>query len=143
MKRNNKKGKPRDDKIPIPDIKDETIKFSFKYYDTDTNKYCISNWNTSDILRTLVRFQEINKKTYLDMYRDKFVYNFHPVDWAQTTKKDGFPTENANQIDPYQFSILGVNNGKARVFGCFANNIFYIVWFDYNHEIWPSPLKHT
>jgi len=71
------------------------------------------------------------------------VYHFAEVDWACTTERSGFPEDAANQMSAFHFALLGVNGQCARVYGAYSENTFYIVWFDRNHEIWPTPLRHT
>lgn len=35
-------------------------------------------------------------------------------------------------------------NGKQRLYGFMdEDNTFHVVWWDPEHEVWPSPLKHT
>lgn len=33
--------------------------------------------------------------------------------------------------------------GPVRLFGFLLGNVFHVVWWDPNHEIWPSELRHT
>lgn len=118
------------------------ISFSFRFYDETTKDYCISEWNKDKIALSLKRLKEVNEKTYNEMIRDKRTLHFHEVIWSETKKPSGFPNQ-ANQLPSFQFELLGVNNGKARVYGALSNNIFHIVWFDFNHGIWPTFKKHT
>ena len=126
---------------PIPP-KEKRIKFSFRFYDISQNNYCISKWEQDKIAKALGRLQEISDKTYSELYRDKSTYHFHSVDWSQT-RKDGFPSNGANSLEPFQFTLLGVNGQKARVYGALSQNTFYIVWFDVDHKICPTLKKHT
>jgi len=126
------------DRLDIPEPKiDQKITFSFEFYDI-VCKYCISQWGQNKTLETLKRLREINRKTVKELFHDKRVYHFHPVDWSETIEKKGFPEENANKLEAYQFSLLGINNQKAGVYGAVSRNIFYIVWFDLEHAIWPT-----
>jgi len=34
-------------------------------------------------------------------------------------------------------------SGKERIWGILDNHIFKILWWDPNHEVWPSTKKHT
>ena len=128
----------------IQESESKNISFSFEFYDiSDENKYCLSQWNKEQISLALLRLRDINKKTYNEISRDSKVYHFYPVDWNKTTKKQGFSDVKLKNLSAFHFSLLGINNQKARVFGAYSQNIFYIVWFDLNHEIWPSFKKHT
>lgn len=129
-------------KKPIAEIPDSHIKFSFKFYDTKNQKYCISTWKSKEIALTLERLKDVSSKTFAEII-GRNTYKFHRVKWEQTKHKDGFPDTEVNTLTPFQFALVGVNGQKARVFGAYAENIFYIVWFDLNHDIWSSPKKNT
>ena len=117
--------------------------FSFEYYDTCSDKYCLSKFNSSDISTVTKRLQQLNSKTLREIFSQGKVLHFHEVDWNKTIKKNGFPNSMANRMSPFQFSLNGINNQKARVYGAYGSEVFYIVWFDLNHEIWPSFKKNT
>ena len=61
----------------------------------------------------------------------------HPIDWSETTEPRGFLNLNQQlqQIEPYQFQISA--NEHGRVHGFFIENIFFIVWFDPDHKLYP------
>lgn len=128
--------------IPIPRELQGKIRFSFEFYDK-SSKYCLSDWQKKDIATTLTRLSEMCEKTYGEIMQSAKVYHFHPVDWSKTQEPDGFPSPKAMALEPFQFSVVGVNNQKARVFGAYSSGTFYIVWFDFDHKIWPSFIKHT
>ena len=122
----------------------EEIAFSFKYYDSSAGTpYCLSRWAEPQIKAALRRLGEINTKSLIDLKQQRRVYHFFEVDWAKTTKPNGFPDRNLDRLQAFHFALLGVNGQKARVFGAYQNDVFYIVWFDLNHEIWPSALRNT
>jgi hypothetical protein len=33
--------------------------------------------------------------------------------------------------------------GKPRLWGFLVENVFHVIWWDPEHEVWPSQLKHT
>ncbi|MCX5209781.1 hypothetical protein OG689_10845 [Kitasatospora sp. NBC_00240] len=33
--------------------------------------------------------------------------------------------------------------GKPRLYGFLIENVFHVLWWDREHEVWPSPKKHT
>lgn len=77
------------------------------------------------------------------MFKERATYHFGEVDWKKTIKKDGFPNPAVNQLQAFHFALLGVNGQLTRVFGAYSSGIFYVVWFDLNHEIWPVELRNT
>lgn len=117
------------------------LRFSFEFYDTTTNEYCLSEMEKKDIKRTLERLKQVNEKSFKELLSEKRVFHFHEVDWKRTTEKNGFPDSRVSQLQPFQFSILGVKNQRARIFGAYYQGTFYIVWFDYEHKIYPSYRK--
>jgi hypothetical protein len=119
------------------------IKFSFEYYDTVRPDYCISCWEDDKIKKALVRLKEVNAKSFNELRQDRRVYHFGEVDWSKTTEKSGFNNRILVNLPPFHFSLLGVNGQLARVYGAYSAGTFYIVWFDLEHKIWPSPLKNT
>lgn len=116
----------------------DKLRFSFEFYDTSSNEFCLSRWTQEQIRLTLTRLLEISSKTFHELSREKKVLHFHEVIWERTIKTSGFPNKEANKLHAFQFALLGVNGQLARVFGAYAENVFYIVWFDLNHEIWPT-----
>jgi hypothetical protein len=103
----------------------------------------VSGWDKEQIKESLGRLKDINQKNYNELWSNKAVLHFHPVIWEETTEKKGFPYKQANDMEAFQFSLLGINHQKARVYGAYSGDTFYIVWFDLNHEIWPTFKKWT
>lgn len=122
--------------------KKEKLTFSFEFYDR-SGKYCLSKFEKTDIPLAIERLQQLNEKTLLEILRGKKVWHFHEVYWEMTTERGGFPSKKANEYSPFQFSLVGVNNQKARVYGALGGGIFYIVWFDLEHQVWPTFKKNT
>lgn len=121
----------------------EKIRFSFEYYDKYSSDYCLSCWGREQIRNALLRLRDICTKSFNDLSRERRVYHFGEVIWEKTTKKSGFPDSKVNQLPAFHFILHGINNQRARVYGAYYAGTFYIVWFDFNHEIWPVELKHT
>jgi hypothetical protein len=121
------------------------LRFSFEYYDTGSDRYCLSRFTQEQVRATMGRLNEISGETLPGLYRKGRVLHFHAVRWEQTAEPDGFPPGVPADLDPFQFALLGVNGQRARVFGALSGQTltFYIVWFDLAHEVWPSKLKHT
>ena len=130
--------------IPQPQLpKDQKIHFSFEFYDVNREDYCISCWQKEQIKIALSRLKEINNKTLNDMRSQRAVLHFGEVIWEETTEKNGFNNPAIREMESFHFALLGVNGQKTRVYGVYSANVFYIVWFDLNHIVWPSFKKHT
>lgn len=129
--------------VPTASFAGDKLKFSFEFYDTDNDEYCISKWDQAQIRRTLTYFKDVSIKSINDLRRGRQTYHFSEVIWEKTIKRQGFPIAAANNLPPYHLALVGVNGQKARVYGALYTNIFYIIWFDLKHLIWPTPLKNT
>ncbi|WP_298920867.1 hypothetical protein [uncultured Nostoc sp.] len=61
----------------------------------------------------------------------------HPIKWEDTSESGfGLPNEEQLVDIPYQFSIS--SNEYGRVHGLFIKEIFYIVWLDPDHLLYPA-----
>ena len=128
--------------VPPPQLpENQKLRFSFEYY--DGSKYCVSEWTKKDIKDALLRLREVCRMTFNDLRRGSRVYHFHEVDWNTTSEKTGFADPDVNQLQPFQFALLGINKQRARIYGAYSTGTFYIIWFDLNHSITPSLQKHT
>ncbi len=129
--------------IPAPILSQDKIRFSFEFYDTDRTDYCFSTWEQDKIRATIVRLKHVNTKSFQDLHRDRRVMHFSEVDWGKTTEPGGFNNPALALLPAFHFALLNVNGQKARVFGAYAGGVFFIVWFDLEHVIWPSFLRNT
>jgi len=127
--------------IPNHILPATNLRFSFEFYDTSCDKYCLSSWSKEQIAEALKRLKEICDKKFNELHGDR-VLGFKPVDWTQTIEKK-FPSTKANLLEAFHFSLIGINNQKARVYGAYGDNTFFIVWFDIDHKIWPTFKKNT
>jgi hypothetical protein len=61
----------------------------------------------------------------------------HPIKWEETSEKAfGLPNEEQLVDTPYQFSLS--SNEHGRVHGFFIDQVFYIIWLDPNHQLYPA-----
>ncbi len=124
-------------------LKNKRLSFSFEYYEPRHEKYCLSDWNKEQTAKTLERLKDISTKTFNDMLRDKRVYHFGEVIWERTIHKTGFDNVSAKRLPAFHIALLGVNRQLARVYGAYSQGVFYVVWFDLKHKIWPTALRNT
>ena len=89
------------------------------------------------------RLKDVSAKTFNELMQQRKVLHFGPVLWEKTIKPQGFEVPQLEALEPFHFALLGVNGQLTRVYGAYGSSIFYIVWFDLNHLIWPTPLKNT
>lgn len=121
-------------KIEIP----EGTVFSFRYYQDDKDKFLIRGRDArywESLMRRLRDLSKLNVDEIINN-RSKSIRS-HPIDWQDTTEPNGFGIpEEAQLVDtPYQFQISA--NEHGRVHGFFKENVFYIVWLDPDHNLYP------
>lgn len=115
------------------------INFSFKYLDTDNEKFPCSSTETNYHIQILKRIKNV-----CSWQKQEFIQNsskalrIHPIKWEETSERDGFKIPGEDQIvdTPYQFSVSG--NEHGRVHGFFIQNTFFVVWFDKSHMLYPE-----
>lgn len=128
---------------PIKVPEHDKLRISFEYYDSSCNDYCLSKWDQNQIRTAVLRLKDLCTKSFHELRSGRSVYHFGEVYWDRTTKPMGFPEKKVNELPAFHFGLLGINHQKARVFGAYQAGTFYVVWFDLDHQIWPSLLKHT
>ena len=118
-------------------LQDDLIRFSFKYLDF-SKKYPLKS-NDSDYFRCFFsRLQSISqmKASEFRMNKDKSL-RAHTHNWSQTSEPDGFQHLNTQlrQCEPWQFQLSA--NKHGRIHGILLDEVFYVVWFDPNHQLYP------
>ena len=130
--------------VPVPVIPSNSqLSFSFEFYDTTDDAYCLSKFSSDQVKLSMKRLKEVSAKTFNEMQRQKAVLHFGEVIWSKTIKPNGFEQPALEGLEPFHFALLGVNGQLTRVFGAYGSNVFYVVWFDLEHKIWPSKLRNT
>lgn len=62
----------------------------------------------------------------------------HCIEWDITSEPDGFShmSEQMQGCQPWQFSLA--RDELGRVHGLWVGNVFYAVWIDHDHQLYPS-----
>lgn len=123
---------------PTPIPKPKGISFSYKYFQSNHSKFSVTNSQSEYLIAFLERLRDISNYTLGELLSNRSkALRCHPIDWSDTTESCfGIPNEEDLVDTPYQFSIS--SNKYGRVHGFFINQIFYIVWLDPNHRLYPS-----
>jgi hypothetical protein len=120
-------------KVEIP----EGISFSYRYYQSDRDKFSIRGKDTRYLEAFLQRLRDLSMLTEQEVINNRSKsLRCHSIEWWNTTEPDGFGIPNESQLvdPPYQFQISA--NEHGRVHGFFSENIFYIVWLDPEHNLY-------
>ena len=112
----------------------DLILFSFRHLEI-TDKFSIpKESNYAEALTK--RLRDLSKMTFKDFISQKKTLNCHPIEWKNTTEKEGFSHLNQELRDTlaWQFSIT--KNKHGRIHGFFIGIIFNIVWLDVEHKLY-------
>lgn len=109
----------------------------FAKCDNEYEKWSIANSDfINDVLPKLISFEQ---RKWSDIISDKTKNH-----WI---KCEDFSKEARERIEiiPQSYdSLFSIRlTGKIRLFGFIEDGVYYIIWVDQNHEVCPSPLKHT
>ena len=136
---------PESGSIPSPNlpVKQDTV-FSFKYLDIKSKKFSFREKKAIYYSTVIERLRDVNSMTPNEIQNptNPKTLRCHSIDWAGTSCPTGFSSCLNEQLcsnTPYQFSISKSEHG--RVIGFMVDNIFYIVWFDPDHALYPEKKK--
>ncbi|MGM0155374.1 hypothetical protein IGK30_003240 [Enterococcus sp. AZ178] len=113
---------------------------TWKFNRTDANH---TRWNlhnncqTQKLVEDLTNFERMTWDEI--MVRAK--KQNHHVDVASFTKEAKDRLQDLNIFEDQLFSLR--LSGKTRIYGILQDGTFSILWYDCNHEIYPSKMKHT
>lgn len=113
------------------------ISFSFKYYQTDNSKFSPQTCSADYWVALVERLKGLSTMTLKEFMTDRgSTLRSHPIKWEETSERSfGLPNEEQLVDTPYQFSIS--SNARGRVHGFFIDDVFYIVWLDPDHMLYP------
>ncbi|WP_035172453.1 hypothetical protein [Caldanaerobius polysaccharolyticus] len=131
-------------KFPIPQeeinelkkYKEGKIIFSFRFLDLTHEAFnlggiCI-NW-VNDLFFMLRDVSKITKKQLLNELYEH--YRPHAHDWSKLDYDFGFDEDFYEQVECRQIRIA---KSKGGIHGFLIGNIFYIVWLDPHHNLYPD-----
>jgi len=81
--------------------------------------------------------KKMSQKTWGEIKSEKLQWHAHEVEWESTAIPKGFSNlpEKIQYFPAFQFKVLK----EKRIFGFFrSDNVFEIVWLDYDHEIYKN-----
>lgn len=135
-----------DSKLITPTQFDDTqkVSFNFKCLNSKGNKFKYQEQEKAYFNKLLDRLRDLSRMTRKDLMTSSLSHSkslrCHPINFKDTTETSfGLPDKQDLYSDAWQFEITA--NQYGRVHGYFVGNVFYIVWFDPEHELYPSPKK--
>lgn len=122
------------------ELKEAPVCFNFKSLYQKNGKFCYDGMDEQYFLKLIERLKELCKFRRIELVNNHSKsLRFHQIDF----RRDADLSERTFGIlghdvddDAWQFE-LSVNE-HGRVHGYFIENIFYIVWLDPRHELYPA-----
>lgn len=123
--------------VKIPETKNLELSFSFRYLDLTNPKFSSEKFDLDYFLKLLARLRDLSSLKVLELKSNRSsALRCHPINWSDTTENCfGIPNEDQIAPEPYQISISA--NKDGRVHGFFLVDVFYIVWLDPDHALYP------
>lgn len=119
-------------------LKPQGISFSFKYYQDGHDKFSCNERTTIYWLTLIDRLKALSGLSNRELLINRSSsLRYHPIKWEDTSE-NGFGLPNEEQLvdTPYQFSLS--SNEHGRVHGFLIDEVFYIVWLDPDHLLYPA-----
>lgn len=124
----------------VKQLPDDLIRFSFRHLNS-TDKFGHEKVEdaTAYLPQFLGRLQSVSGMS-LSTFRsnkDKAL-RAHRHDWAETSEKGGFThlTQQLQACEAWQFEISV--NEHGRIHGILIDEVFYVVWLDPGHQLYPK-----
>ena len=121
------------------ELPDDLIRFSFRHYQL-TEKFCLPDGNSSPAYAgtLLERMREVSSIRVSEFRSTRHrSLRAHQHDWLNTSEKNGYAhlTEQLRGCEPWQFCLSA--NEHGRVHGILIDEVFYVVWLDPEHKMYP------
>ncbi|TVQ16480.1 MAG: hypothetical protein EA367_20095 [Leptolyngbya sp. DLM2.Bin15] len=119
-------------------LKPQGISFSFKYYQNDHYKFSCNEKAATYWLTLIDRLKAISGLSHKELLANRSsALRCHPIRWEDTSEHGfGLPNEEQLVDIPYQFSVS--SNEHGRVHGFLIDEVFYVVWLDPEHLLYPA-----
>jgi hypothetical protein len=131
---------PRADS-PIKSTKpaDEKVRFSFELFDGTDRPVCpevFPEGYTQKLMERLCAVSQMKEQEFRAC-KDKSL-RAHTHEWNNTSRPNGFAhlNDQLKDLQGWQFCLSA--NEYGRVHGLMIDNVFYVIWLDVNHALYPS-----
>jgi len=112
-----------------------SISFSYKHL-RDQEPFPLENCTAEWLRRFLSKLRDYSSWRPGEVFTRASGQYCHPIDWSETTVPDGFPSMSEEiQDSAWQ---LGITKSEGRFHGFFVGTVFYVVWLDPDHVLYPS-----
>lgn len=116
---------------------DKSPSWSFSKCDLESDKWALDSSDFfADIMPKLVSFERRKWKDIIDDNKHNH--------WISCDDFCKAAQQRLIELKLYYDELFSLRlTGRVRLFGYIENGVYYIVWYDHDHEICPSVKKHT
>ncbi|KGE20684.1 MAG6450 family protein [Paenibacillus wynnii] len=100
----------------------------FSFIDCCPNHFQLSDWQFDELKALMATLRDLSGKQWSELRKIK---GFKSVD--SSTFSCDLPAYISPEVTIWECRV----SGRARIFGHRSRNVFKIVWFDRNHEVYP------
>lgn len=120
-------------------LPEDLIRFSFRHFDF-TDKFCAPQAEAAGnyFAALMDRLRSVSGMKVSEFRTDKSrALRAHKHDWSGTTEAAGYAHlhEQLRECEPWQFCISA--NEHGRIHGILIDSVFYVVWLDPHHRLYP------
>jgi hypothetical protein len=117
---------------------DEKIRFSFELFDSTDKPLCPEVFPNGYTQKLMERFSAVSqmKEQEFRACKDNSL-RAHTHDWNKTSRPGGFAHLNEQLRDQQAWQFCVSANDYGRVHGLMIDNIFYVIWLDRDHALYP------
>jgi hypothetical protein len=117
--------------VSLDEAEDDLVSVSLKYW--HSNSQCLSDWGRDELKKLKKFVDKVQKLTWFGIKSDAGLgYNIH----KGPAKGHGF--SKPQELSKDQGLIELKVSGDARVHGVESGNLFYLVWLDRKHHVFPK-----
>lgn len=113
------------------------ITFSFALFDGVDTEVCAELFPDGYTRKLMERMQAVSQMTATEFRSAGRALRSHTHVWQGTSRPDGFERLNEQLTDypGWQFCLSA--NEHGRVHGIMISDVFYVIWLDVNHALYP------
>ncbi len=121
---------------------DERFQFSLRHLQDGDPDFDYSGRASNYYEQLLSRLRDLcreNAQEVIASPAKRKQLRFHPINWEEArVSRDGFAelNEQLRELPAWQFQIT--SNAHGRIHGFIIDTIFYIVWLDPDHNLYPG-----
>ena len=132
---------PKATAIPRPKLEEFRVKYSFEFLDVVSNgKFTLDKCQSGYLQHFFERLKSIGLHTEKQLRTDRSLQrglHSHPLDFSTTSEPGGFGVMK-DRWDGNAWQIGVTVNEHGRLHGFLEDGVFYLVWIDAEHLLYPK-----